>query len=52
MPRTIEWSGRFTRDYKRERRGQHRQTPDDAPAEVLDAIADGQPWNLDTETIP
>ncbi len=43
MPRTIEWSGRFTRDDKRERRGQHRQTLDDAPAEVLDAIADGQP---------
>ena len=37
-PRGIVWSGRLTRDYKRERKGQHRATLDADLRVVLDAL--------------
>jgi mRNA interferase YafQ len=41
--RTIERSAAFKRDYKREAKGQHRATLDDALATVLLALATDQP---------
>lgn len=37
--RTIEWTSRFERDYKRESRGRHRATLDDILATVVDTLA-------------
>ncbi len=42
-PREIVWSGRFTRDYKRERKGQHRATLDGDLTAVLDTLANRLP---------
>jgi mRNA interferase YafQ len=41
--RTIERSSAFKRDYKREAKGQHRATLDDALKSVLLALASDQP---------
>jgi len=40
--RTIERSSNFKRDYKREAKGQHRNTLDDSLSPVLAALADDQ----------
>jgi mRNA interferase YafQ len=37
--RTIEWTGQFKRDYRREGRGQHRVTLDRALLSVIDLLA-------------
>jgi mRNA interferase YafQ len=37
--RTIEWTGQFKRDYRREGRGQHRVTLDRALLSVIDLFA-------------
>jgi len=39
IPRTIEPVGQFRRDFKREKKGEHRATLDDALTVVLDALA-------------
>ena len=36
--RTIEWTGQFTRDYKREARGRYRSSLDSLLAPVVDAL--------------
>ena len=41
--RTIEYTGQFKRDYKREAKGKHRATLDVDLIPVLDALADDQP---------
>jgi len=41
--RTLDRSSAFKRDYKREARGQHRATLDDALRSVLLALANDQP---------
>ena len=41
--RTIEWTSRFKRDYKRESRGRHRATLDDLLATVVDTLANDRP---------
>ena len=43
QPRTIEPVGQFLRDFKREKKGGHRATLDDALAVVVDALAVDQP---------
>ena len=43
--RTIDRSSAFKRDYKREAKGQHRATLDDALKPVLVALATDQPLN-------
>ena len=37
--RTIEWTGQFKRDYKREAKGQHRVTLDDLLFPIIDRLA-------------
>ena len=44
--RTIEWTGQFKRDYKREGKGQHRATLDADLFPVLDSLANDQPLEL------
>ena len=41
--RTIEHTGQFKRDYKREARGQHRASLDASLVPILVALADDQP---------
>jgi len=41
--RTIEWTGQFKRDYKREAKGQHRSTLDDDLFPIVDCLANDQP---------
>ena len=41
--RTIEWTGQFKRDYKREGKGQHRATLDDDLFPVVDFLANDRP---------
>lgn len=41
--RTIEWTGQFKRDYRREGKGQHRVTLDEALFPVVDLIANDVP---------
>lgn len=41
--RTIEWTGQFKRDYKREGKGQYRATLDADLFPILDALANDQP---------
>ena len=41
--RTIEWTGQFKRDYKRECKGQHRVTLDVDLFPVVDSLANDQP---------
>ena len=41
--RTIEWTSRFKRDYKRESRGRHRTHLDDILATVVDTLANDRP---------
>lgn len=41
--RTIEWTGQFKRDYKREAKGQHRATLDEDLFSVVDCLANDQP---------
>lgn len=41
--RTIEWTGQFKRDYKRESKGQHRATIDADLMAVLTTLANDQP---------
>jgi mRNA interferase YafQ len=40
--RTIEWTGQFKRDYKRESKGQHRMTLDADLFPIIDALANDQ----------
>lgn len=40
--RTIEWTGQFKRDFKREEKGQHRATLDDALFSVVERLANDQ----------
>jgi len=40
--RTIEWTGQFKRDYKREGKGQHRAMLDADLFPILDALANNQ----------
>jgi mRNA interferase YafQ len=40
--RTIEWTGQFKRDYKREAKGQHRATLDDDLFPVVEYLANDQ----------
>jgi len=40
--RTIEWTGQFKRDYKRESKGRHRSTLDDALFPIVDCLANDQ----------
>ena len=41
--RTIEWTGKFKRDYKREKKGQHRVTLDDDLFPVVNCLANDEP---------
>ena len=41
--RTIEWTGQFKRDYKRESKGHHRATLDEELFPVIDCLANDQP---------
>jgi mRNA interferase YafQ len=41
--RTIEWTGQFKRDYRRESKGQHRTTLDVDLFAVVDTLANDQP---------
>ena len=41
--RTIEWTGQFKRDYKREGKGQHRATLDVELFSVVDALGNDEP---------
>lgn len=41
--RTIEWTGQFKRDYKREAKGQYRTTLDDDVFPVVNWLATNQP---------
>ena len=41
--RTIEYTGQFKRDYKREAKGKHRATLDVDLVPVLETLADDQP---------
>ncbi|MES2770771.1 MAG: type II toxin-antitoxin system YafQ family toxin [Pseudomonadota bacterium] len=40
--RTIEWTSKFKRDYKREGKGQHRFTLEDELFSVIDLLANDQ----------
>lgn len=40
--RTIEWTGPFKRDYKRESKGQHRNTLDEDLFPLVDRLANDQ----------
>ena len=40
--RTIEWTSKFKKDYKRESKGQHRSTLDASLGLVVQALADDQ----------
>ena len=44
--REIEWTTQFKRDYKREGKGQHRSTLDDALFSAVDQLANDQPLEL------
>jgi mRNA interferase YafQ len=44
--RTIKSSSAFKRDYKREKRGRHSSTLDDAIVSILTALANDQPLDL------
>lgn len=41
--RTIERTGQFRRDYKREKKGRHAKTLDDALIPVIEALANDEP---------
>lgn len=41
--RTIEWTGQFKRDYKREAKGLHRATLDDDLFPIVDDLASDHP---------
>ncbi|MGB7553792.1 MAG: type II toxin-antitoxin system YafQ family toxin [Candidatus Korobacteraceae bacterium] len=41
--RTIRYTSRFKRDYKRERAGRYRTTLDDALLEIVNLLADDKP---------
>jgi len=41
--RTIEWTGQFKRDFKREEKGQNRATIDNALFSVVERLANDQP---------
>ena len=41
--RTIEWTGQFKRDYRREARGRHRAILDEVLFPVVDALANDVP---------
>ena len=41
--RRIEWTGKFKRDYKREKKGQHRATLDDDLFPVVNCLANDEP---------
>ncbi|WP_165794997.1 hypothetical protein [Solimicrobium silvestre] len=41
--RTIEWTGQFKRDYKRESKGQYRAMLDDELFSIIDSLANDQP---------
>lgn len=41
--RTIEWTGQFKRDYKREKKGQYRATLDDDLFPVVERLAKDDP---------
>ena len=48
--RTIEWTTRFRKDYKRESKGRHRAALDDLLADTVQALADDlalQPYQRD-----
>ena len=44
--RTIEWTGQFKRDYRREAKGQHRVTLDADLFPVVELLANDQPLEL------
>ena len=44
--RTIERTGQFKRDYKREKKGRHRETLDRDLVAVLNALAGDQPLDI------
>ena len=41
--RTIEYVGQFKRDYKREKKGQHRQVLDDCLVPIVEKLANDEP---------
>ena len=41
--RTIEWTGQFKRDYRRESKGRHSATLDDVLFPVVELLANDQP---------
>lgn len=41
--RTIDWTGQFKRDYKREGKGQYRATLDDELFAVVESLAEDLP---------
>ena len=49
--RTIERTGQFKRDYRRESRGQHQATLDASLVPIVEALADDRRWNLGTTTM-
>jgi len=44
--RTIEWTGQFKRDYRREAKGQHRGTLDVELFPVVDLLANDLPLEV------
>lgn len=44
--RTIEWTGQFKRDYRREGKGQHRATLDEALFPTVEMLANDTPLEL------
>ncbi len=44
--RTIEWTGQFKRDYRRESKGQHRATLDSDIFSVIDLLANDSPLEI------
>lgn len=44
--RTIEWTGQFKRDYRRELKGQHRATLDSDLFPIVDLLASDSPLEI------
>jgi mRNA interferase YafQ len=50
--RTIEWTGQFKRDYRRESKGQHRATLDGTLFPVVDLLANDLPLEANRRDHP
>jgi mRNA interferase YafQ len=50
--RTIEWTGQFKRDYRREKKGRHRRTLDNALVPTIELIANDLPLEANRHDHP